>query len=68
MHVRYIPWVCAILDGLLAVLAPAVAVLEMVDLALGHERHTGLPRLLLTSRLLIITILFVAPDPENNVM
>jgi hypothetical protein len=36
-HVRYVHWVGAVLDGLLAVLAPAVAVL---DLALGRERHT----------------------------
>jgi len=53
------PWVCAVLDGLLAVLAPAVAVLEVVDLALGHERHTGLPRLLLASPFLI---LLAAPE------
>ena len=43
MHVRYIPWVCAILDGLLAVLAPPVAVLEVVDLALGHEGEARQP-------------------------
>jgi hypothetical protein len=36
-HVRYVPWVGAVLDGLLAVLAPAVAVL---DVALGSVRHT----------------------------
>jgi hypothetical protein len=41
------PGVWAVLDGLLAVLAPPVAVLEVVDLALGHEREPRLPRPLL---------------------
>ena len=39
----HIPGVRAVLDGLLAVLAPPVAVLEVVDLALGHEREPRLP-------------------------
>lgn len=41
------PWIWAVLDGLLTVLAPPVAVLEVVDLALGHEGETRLPRTLL---------------------
>ena len=39
----YVPGVWAVLDGLLAVLAPPVAVLEVIDLALGHERDPRLP-------------------------
>jgi hypothetical protein len=39
----YVPGVWAVLDGLLAVLAPPVAVLEVVDLALGQEREPRLP-------------------------
>jgi hypothetical protein len=42
-NTTYIPWVRAVLDGLLAVLAPPVAVLEVVDLALGHEGEPRLP-------------------------
>ena len=42
-----VPWEGAVLDCLLAVLAPAVAVLEVVDLALGHEGEPRLPRTLL---------------------
>ena len=53
MRPVHIPGVWAVLDGLLAVLAPPVAVLEVVDLALGHERHAGPPRPLLASRLLL---------------
>ena len=40
MH-KFVPWVCAVLDGLLAILAPAVAVLEVIDLALGEEGDAG---------------------------
>lgn len=39
----YVPRKRAVLDGFLAVLAPPVAVLEVVDLALGHERDPRLP-------------------------
>ena len=41
------PWEWAVLDGLLAVLAPAVSILEVVDVALGHEGEPRLPRTLL---------------------
>ena len=37
------PWVWAVLDRLLAVFAPPVAVLKVIHLALGQERHSGLP-------------------------
>jgi len=43
MRPVHIPGVWAVLDGLLAVLAPPVSVLEVVDLALGHEREPRLP-------------------------
>jgi hypothetical protein len=47
MHV-WVPRKWAVLDGFLAVLAPPVAVVEVVDLALGHEREPRLARPLLT--------------------
>ena len=50
------PWEWAVLDGLLAVLAPAVSILEVVDVALGHEGEPRLPRTLLLPRFLIIII------------
>jgi hypothetical protein len=37
------PWVRAVLDRLLAVFAPPVAVLKVIHLALGEERDAGLP-------------------------
>jgi hypothetical protein len=43
----YVPRKWAVLDGFLAVLAPPVAVIEVVDLALGQEREPRLPRPLL---------------------
>lgn len=42
------PWKWAVLDGLLAILPPAVAVLEVVDLRLGHEGEPRLPCPLIT--------------------
>ena len=39
----YKPWVRAVLDRLLAVFAPPVAILKVIHLALGQERHSGLP-------------------------
>jgi hypothetical protein len=47
MHV-WVPRKWAVLDGFLAVLAPPVAVVEVVDLALGHEREPRLARPFLT--------------------
>ena len=44
---KLIPWEWAVLDCLLAVLAPAVSILEVVDVALGHEGEPRLPRTLL---------------------
>jgi hypothetical protein len=38
------PWEGAVLDSLLAVLPPPVSVLEVVNLALGHEREPRRPR------------------------
>lgn len=37
------PRIRAVLDGFLAVLPPPVAVVEVIDLALGHERKSRLP-------------------------
>ena len=56
MRPVHIPGVWAVLDGLLAVLAPAVSILEVVDVALGHEGEPRLPRTLLLPRFLIIII------------
>ena len=53
---KLIPWEWAVLDCLLAVLAPAVSILEVVDVALGHEGEPRLPRTLLLPRFLIIII------------
>jgi hypothetical protein len=39
------PWVRTVLDRLLAVLAPPVAVLKVIHLALGEEGNAGLPLL-----------------------
>jgi hypothetical protein len=50
----YVPRKRAVLDGFLAVLAPPVAVLEVVDLALGHEREPWLPRPLLALHLPLV--------------
>jgi len=41
------PWERTVLDSFLAVLPPSVAVLEVIDLALGQEREPRLPRPLL---------------------
>lgn len=54
-----VPWEGAVLDGLLAILAPAVAIVEVVDLALGRERHTGATGLLLPLPLLLLFLLVV---------
>jgi hypothetical protein len=48
---RILPWEWAVLDGLLSVLPPAVSVLEVVDLALGHECEPRLPRPMTLGRL-----------------
>jgi hypothetical protein len=46
------PWVRTVLDRLLAVLAPPVAVLKVIHLALGEEGNAGLPLLPLLGLLL----------------
>ena len=50
----YVPRKWAVLDSFLAVLAPPVAVLEVVDLALGHEREPRLPGPLLALALALV--------------
>jgi hypothetical protein len=60
-----VPWKRAVLDGLLAVLAPAVAVVEVVHLALGRERHARPTRLLLYLPLLL-RFLLVPPARMNR--
>ena len=44
----YRPWVRTVLDRLLAVFAPPVAVLKVIHLALGEEGDAGLPLPLLS--------------------
>ena len=44
----YRPWVRTVLDRLLAVFAPPVAVLKVIHLALGEEGDAGLPLTLLS--------------------
>jgi hypothetical protein len=50
------PRVWAVLDCLLAVLAPPVAVLEVINLALGEERHARLPLPLLSFLLGLVPV------------
>lgn len=38
------PWERAVLDSFLAILPPSVAVVEVIELGLGHEREPRLPR------------------------
>jgi hypothetical protein len=61
MHV-YVPRKWAVLDGFLAVLAPPVAVLDVVDLALDHEGEPRLPRPLLT-----LALAFHRPADQGSV-
>ena len=57
VHVyRCVPRVWAVLDCLLAVLAPPVAVLEVINLALGEERHARLPLPLLSFLLGLVPV------------
>ena len=42
----YIPWMRAVFDGFLTVLAPSVAIVEVIHFTLCHERKSWLSLLL----------------------
>lgn len=46
-RVDWVPWERAVLNGFLAVLAPTVAIIKVINLALCHERKSRLLRPLL---------------------
>jgi hypothetical protein len=54
----YRPWVRTVLDRLLAVFAPPIAVLKVIHLALGEEGNARLPLPLLSLLLGFVPVIY----------